>query len=801
LKISLNWLKEYIDLEGIPSNEIVQKLTMSGLEVEDVFDQNKLFKKFVVGFVENKEKHPNADRLTVCKVSNGSESFQVICGAPNVERGQKVVFAPIGTLIPNGNFKLKKAKIRGIESYGMICAEDELGLSEDHSGIMVLDAKLKEGIPITQALGLNDVIMEIAVTPNRPDALSHLGVARDLAALFNKKLKIPKVSLDESEVDINSLASIEIEDELNCPRYSSRVVKNVKIDESPDWLKQRLKSIRLRPINNIVDITNFVMHECGQPLHAFDLDRLNGKKIIIKSTRVKSKFTTLDSKERELAQATLMICDAEKDVAIAGVMGGENSEIYDDTKNVLIESAYFNPSSIRKTSKYLQLSTDASYRFERGTDPGNTMYAAERTAQLLKEIAGGKIAQGSIDVYPKKIKELVLNLRLSRVSILLGFDVSKENTVTILTDLGFTVDEISDDELKVNVPTFRPDVEREVDLIEEIARIFGYDNVPTIPKISIPLGANHDETSFTDRLKEYANSLGLFEMINNPLQPESLAELTGRAILVSNPQSMDMAYLRTSLLSGAMSVVSRNLNKGEKNLELYEIGNVFNLHEGKNAVNSFDDYVEEEKLIFILTGKKEAREWYSGEKDYDFFDLKGLVNTFIEKISLDNVLNDSYYAEGNSIYDYYFTKNIKDQVIGLGGKIKSSVLKQFEIDQDVFCSEINLGKLKEIIVPGRNFNELLKYPKVVRDFAFVFDKGIKFDEVNNLIKKKGSKLLKDIKVFDIFESKDLGQGKISMAFQLEYFDEERTLTEDEVEKDFSNLIRVISKEFNAKLRG
>ena len=501
------------------------------------------------------------------------------------------------------------------------------------------------------------------------------------------------------------------------------------------------------------------MHECGQPLHAFDLDRLNGNKIIIKSTKTKSKFTTLDSKERELAHGTLMICDAEKDVAIAGVMGGENSEIYDDTKNVLIESAYFNPSSIRKTSKHLQLSTDASYRFERGTDPNNTMYAAERTAQLLKEIAGGKIAKGSIDVYPKKIKELVLNLRLSRVSKLLGFDVSKENTINILTDLGFTVDEISDDELKVNVPTFRPDVEREVDLIEEIARIFGYDNVPTIPKISIPLGAKHDETSFTDHLKEYANSLGLFEMINNPLQPESLAKLTGSAILVSNPQSMDMAYLRTSLLSGALSVVSRNLNKGEKNLELFEIGNVFNLYEGKNAVNSFDDYVEEEKFIFVLTGKKTEREWYSEEKDYDFFDLKGLVNTFIEKISLDNVLNDSYYATSNSIYDYYFTKNIKDQVIGLGGKVKSSVLKQFDIDQDVFCFEINLGKLKEITVPGKSFNELLKYPKVIRDFAFIFDKGIKFDEVNNLIQKKGSKLLKDVKVFDIFESKDLGKDK------------------------------------------
>ncbi|MCH7964162.1 MAG: phenylalanine--tRNA ligase subunit beta [Bacteroidetes bacterium] len=801
MKISLNWLKQYIDLEGISSKDIVHKLTMSGLEVEEVIDQNKLFEKFVVGFVTDKEKHPNADRLSVCKVSDGSETFQVICGAPNVERGQKVVFAPIGTLIPNGNFKIKKTKIRGVESHGMICAEDELGVSEDHSGIMVLDADSEEGTPITKVLGLNDVIMEIAVTPNRPDALSHIGVARDLAALFNKKLKIHELSLDESNDDINSLASIKIEDELNCPRYSSRVVTDIKIEESPDWLKHRLKSIGLRPINNIVDITNFVMHECGQPLHAFDLDRLNGKIIIIKSTKTKTRFTTLDSKERELAPGTLMICDAEKDVAIAGVMGGENSEIYDDTKNVLIESAYFNPSSIRKTSKHLQLSTDASYRFERGTDPGNTMYAAERTAQLLMEIAGGKIAKGSIDIYPKIIKELELKLRLSRVSKILGFDVSKENTITILTDLGFTIDEISDDELNVTVPTFRPDVEREVDLIEEIARIFGYDNIPTIPKISIPLGAKQDETSFTDHLKEYANSLGLFEMINNPLQLESLAKLTGRAILVSNPQSMDMAYLRTSLLSGALSVVSRNLNKGEKNLELFEIGNVFNLYKGKNTVNSFDDYVEDEQFIFVLTGKKTEREWYSEEKDYDFFDLKGIVNTFMEKISLDNVLNDSYYTIDNSIYDYCFTGNIKDQLIGLGGKVKSSVLKQFDIDQDVFCFEMNLGKLKEITVPEKSYNELLKYPKVVRDFAFIFDKAIKFEEVQNLIQKKGSKLLKDVKVFDIFESIDLGKDKKSMAFQLEYFDEERTLTEEEVEKDFSNLIKLVSKGFNAKLRG
>jgi phenylalanyl-tRNA synthetase beta chain len=801
LKISLKWLKEYIDLEGIGTKEIVHKLTMSGLEVEDTVDQNEIFKNFVVGLVEEKDKHPNADRLSVCKVSNRTESFQVICGAPNVEAGQKIVFAPIGTIIPNENFQIKKAKIRGVESYGMICSEDELCLSEDHSGILVLDSNLKEGTLITEALGLDDVIMEIAVTPNRQDALSHIGVARDLAAIFDKNLKVPEINIDENDIDINNLASIEIEDEINCPRYTSRVVKDVKVEESPEWLKQRIISIGLRPINNIVDITNFVMHECGQPLHAFELDRLNGKKIIVRSTKANTKFTTLDSKERELLKGTLMICDAERDVAIAGVMGGENSEIYEDTKNVLIESAYFNPSSIRKTSKQLQLSTDASYRFERGTDPNNTLYAAERAVQLIVKIAGGKIARGSIDIYPNKVKERVLVLRLSRVSKLLGYNVNKETAIKILENLGFKLDEISNDELEVIIPTYRSDVEREVDLIEEIARISGFDNIPTIPNINIPLGIKHDETSFPDNVREIANNLGLFEMINNPLQPKDLAQLNGNAVKISNPLSMDMAYLRTSLFSGALSVVSRNISKGEKNLALYEIGHVFNLKGSNKTVTSFDDYDEHEKIIFVLTGNRVEREWYSSESGYDLFDLKGVVNSFIQKISLDNVLNDSYNDTHDTNYEYYFTKYLDNHLIGIGGKVKVSVLKQFDIDQDVYSFELNLSKLKEIRIIENIYVPMLKYPKVVRDFAFILDKEIKFEELKKHIMNNSSNLLKDVSVFDIFESEEIGSNKKSMAFQLTYYDESRTLTEAEVEKDFEKLIKLVSKKFNAQLRG
>jgi phenylalanyl-tRNA synthetase beta chain len=683
----------------------------------------------------------------------------------------------------------------------MICAEDELQLSEDHSGIMVLDPKLQVGTPLAEALNLNDVIMEIAITPNRPDALSHLGVARDLSAIFKKDLHIPKVKLIESDFDVNDTASIVIEDVINCPRYSSLVVLDVNIDESPDWLKNKIKSIGLRPINNIVDITNYVMYETGQPLHAFDIDRLNGKKIIVKSTKRKSKFTTLDSKERELLHGTLMICDAEKDVAIAGVMGGENSEIYSDTKNVLIESAYFNPSSIRKTSKYTQLSTDASYRFERGTDPNNTLYAAKRTAALIGEIAGGKITKGSIDVYSKRIEERVINFRLQRLTKLLGFEVSSEESIQIFKKLGFGVKQLANEELEVTVPTYRPDIEQEVDLVEEIVRISGYHNVPTIPKISITLDTKHDETEFTNNVRNFSNALGLSEIINNPLQPEQLAKLTGNAVKLFNPLSMDMAYLRTSLLPGALSVVARNLNRGEKNLSLFEIGNVFNLKEEKSAINSFDDFDEEEKIIFVLSGKKVEREWFSDTEEYDFFDLKGIVNSFLSKISLDNLLNDSYYSLYNNIYEFYLTKNFKDRKVGLGGKVRSDVLKQFDIEQDVYCFEFNFSKLRQISAVQRKYSEPLKYPKVFRDFACIFDKTVLFDDVKSFIQVKSSKLLKNVNVFDIFESKELGPNKKSMAFELEYFDTDRTLTDEEVEKDFEKLIKLVSKQFNAKLRG
>ncbi len=800
MKISLNWLKEYIDLSDLTTKEIVDKLTMSGLEVEDVTDENQLYKNFIVAEVKSVSKHPNADKLSVCEVFDGKENIQVICGAPNVAAGQKVVFAPIGTIIPNGNFQIQKAKIRGVESNGMICAEDELLLSDDHSGIMVLSENFSAGKPITEALNLNDVIFEIAVTPNRPDALSHIGVARDLSAIFNRALQIPETNLKASKIRADEIASVEIFDSVNCPRYSAKVVLNVEIKESPEWLKKKLTKIGLRPINNVVDVTNFILHEIGQPLHAFDLDLLEGKKIIVKSTTEDKEFVTLDSKLRKLPIGTLMICDAKREIAVAGVMGGENSEINPSTKNILIESAYFNPSSIRRTSKALQLSTDSSYRFERGTDPGITKYAAERAAQLIAEISGGEVADGIIDVYPKLIERREIFLRYQRVTKILGYEIYIDKIHQILSRLGIALKDLDEKSLLASVPTFRPDLEREIDLIEEIARVNGYDNIPLVPKINITLEQKTDQQKFEDEVRNIISSLGFFEMINNPLESEWEAKLSGNPITLANPQSVEMSCLRTSLLAGALNSVKRNLNFGIRDIMLFELGNVFN-KKSDSSINSFEDISEKQNLILILSGKEEEKTWNTQDSYFDFYSLKGYVNAFLNKISLDNQLTDSYYSSENEIFNYYWTKNYNSKVIGTGGKVKKEVLTKFDINQEVFVFEFDLTSLKQITPEQKKYIEPPRFPKIIRDFAFIFDKKVQYLDVKNFILKKASMLLKSVELFDIFESESLGNNKKSMAFTLEYFDESRTLTEDEVEKDFNYLINEILKEFNAKLRG
>jgi phenylalanyl-tRNA synthetase beta chain len=626
-----------------------------------------------------------------------------------------------------------------------------------------------------------------------------MGVARDLAAIFNRELRIPKLDFQESQHNINKLAIVEIEDKINCPRYSASLVTGVTIKESPDWLKNKLEKIGLRPINNVVDVTNFILHELGQPLHAFDLDQLAKSKIVVKSTKAEMKFTTLDSKERILPQGTMMICDGEREVAIAGVMGGENSEVTESTKNILIESAYFNPASIRRTSKKLQLVSDASYRFERGTDPSNTVFVAQRAAQLIASLAGGDIAKGIIDEYPGKRRNTEVTLRLPRLKKILGYEVPKSEVIKIFQKLAINLLKDLGDSLEVVIPTFRPDIEREADLVEEVARIAGYEKIPVVEKVSITLDKRKDEFEMEDQVRENAVALGFNEMVNNPLIPKTNSQLTGRPIEISNPQSVDMAYLRTSLLVSALPFISNNIKKGEIDISAFEIGKVFNSLQ--NNINSFSDFEEKKKILFVLTGKKQSRQWYSEETEYDIYDLKGIIESFLAKFSLDNVLNDSYNSIQNKIYDYQFTVNLKDSFFGIGGKLKNNVLSEFDISQPVYSFEAELSLIDVLINNKKTFKELLKYPKVLRDFAFLFDKSVKYASVKDFIIKESADILKSVELFDLFESNEIAEDKKSMAFSLEYFDFNRTLTDEEVDKDFQSLIKKVTTNFNAILRG
>ncbi len=797
--ISLKWLKEYIDLDDISTDEIVDKLTTSGSEVEEVIDKVKEFKNIVVGKVESVKKHPNADRLSLCEVSDGSETFSVVCGAPNVAAGQLIPFAKVGAIIPNGKFEIKKAKIRGEKSSGMICAEDELGLSEDHTGIMVLDENLTIGESLSNALKLDDVILDISITPNRADSLSHIGLARDLASIFNRKVKYPGINSSSNKVNKNEFAEVIVENTDACPRYSAVVLKGIEVKESPTWLKDKLISVGLRPINNIVDVTNFILHEIGQPLHAFDLNQLAGKKIIVKNNDGETKFTTLDSKERSMLPTDLMICDGEKPVAIAGVMGGENSEVTLKTKDILIESAYFNPSSVRKTSKHLGLSSDSSYRFERGTDPNKTLEAALRAAELIQEIAGGEIINDVIDIYPSKIEQKSVSVRFSRINQLLGFSIEPTDVERILSGLEFAIVGKDSKQLTVSIPTFRHDIEREIDLVEEIIRIYGFDSVPQIDKISIPLKSKIDQTMFNDSIRNYLTALGFNEVISNSLISDEKTINYDHSIKVLNPQSKEMTNLRTSLIPGLLMNISRNLNVKENSLKFFEIGQVFSLL--NNDIKSFEDFEEKENLIIAISGNKQVSEWYQNELMFDYFDLSGVLTSLTESLGVDDKVKNEYIEIEGDIFEYSVISKLDDKSISLGGKVSSKLLDEFEISNDVYLFEINLDLLKLYIEKDNKFIPLLKYPKVYRDFGFILNKNISYNEVVKTIKESSSNLLKNVNLFDIFESESLGSDKKSLAFQLEYYEDTKTLREEEIDKEFWSTIEAVKTKLKGKLRG
>lgn len=797
--ISLNWLKQYISLDGISPEEISEKLTNAGLEVEKMTNQRAMYKGFVAAHVRECVKHPNADKLSLCKVWDGQNELSVVCGAPNVATGQKVVLASIGTHIPGKDFVIKKSKIRGAESEGMLCSESELAISDNHDGIMVLPEDTEAGKDISDVLGLNDVIFEIGITPNRPDALSHLGVARDLAAIFDREIRKPSLKKSPAAGDIHELASVEIADAQGCPRYTAKVITDVTIGPSPEWLKNRIQSIGLRSINNVVDVTNFILHELGQPLHAFDLDTLAGSKIVVNKAGSLKEFTTLDSNKRQMNPDILMINDGKKGVAIAGIMGGENSEVTANTKNILLESAYFNPSVIRKGAKFLQMSSDASYRFERGTDPEMTLFAAERAAELIAEVAGGKLIAGTIDIYPSAIEKKKTELRFSRIERILGFAVPKEKVEKILKSLEFVITGATDEKLMLEIPSFRPDIEREIDVIEEVVRVYGYENIPDNLIVSYPVHNRVDQTEFDDQLKTALTGLGYYEAISLPMISDWESRLFGEPVKVKNPLTVEMEYLRTSLIPGMLQNIRRNIHAGEKTVRLFEIGNVMS-RSGEGEI-SWENLKEETRCVLVLSGEAESKEWFRNERKYDIFDLKGDLESLAVKFSVDSFTIDSYYSKENIIFGSVAEVKSRGQVIVTGGSIRKEILKKFDIDQPVFCAEFTIRSFADSVKKQEGFRHLPKFPKVFRDFAFILDSGVEYSELSAFVEKNKSPLLSSFRLFDVYEHKSLGEGKKSMAFSLEFYNENATLTDEIVDKEFNSLIQKISKKFNAQLRG
>lgn len=806
MRISFKWLQNYIDLKNTPE-EVAQTLTQIGLEVESIEYPGKKYDGFVVGEVLTVQKHPNADRLTVCtvRISNDSKPQQIVCGAPNVAAGQKVVVGLPGAIVPknqhdpSGNpFTLKKTKIRGVESNGMICSEYELGIGDDKEGIAVLNAATEVGITLAQYLKLDDVVFEIGVTPNRPDCLSHIGIARDLAAVFGTAVKLPNIVLRENKnTDIKKVTAVEVENTEDCPRYVARLIQGVTVKESPEWLKQYLTSAGLRPINNIVDVTNFVMLEYGQPLHAFDYDRLAKHKIVVKNAVPKEKFTTLDGKDHELNGTELMICDGERSVAIGGVMGGMNSEISDTTKNVLLEAAYFSPVSIRRTAKRLGISTDASYRFERGTDPNIVDEASRRAASLIAELSGGEIIHGSIDVYPKRIEPKKISLRWQRVSHILGVEISIDKIQSLLQAIGI-IAQVHDNTFTCTIPTYRPDIEQEIDLIEEIARLYGYDNIPNQTTGEVVFSEPSKRERRIEEIRSWCESIGLHEIVTNSLIDAPTAQMySGDIIKVKNPLSVELEIMRPMLMPTMLDAVVHNYNHGASSIRFYEIGNTFTSQESsKNTyIKGISEY---SKLGIVLSGIAQPATWYQKERHFDIFDLKGLVQSLLQKLGLDNI-HLIYYDASSSLTERTVGIEINGTYAGFFGECSEKILQGKKIETKVFYAELDIDVL--LSVERRAvFREYSKFPTVKRDVAFIVDKQIPVGEIEATIKNAGGSLVLSITLFDIFEGASIGEGKKSVAFSVAINSLEKTLKDSEIDAVVEAIISSVTSVHGATHR-
>ncbi len=816
MNVTLNWLKNYIDFELSPS-ELADRLTMLGVEVESVKQLGAELEGVVVGSVGSIKPHPNADKLVLCQVDIGeTEELQIVCGAPNVREGMLAPVATIGATLPIG-LTIKRAKLRGETSHGMLCSEKELGLSEDTAGLMELPTDLSLGTSISAALGLDDVVFELEITPNRPDCLSLIGVAREIRAETGNALKLPQVDFNEDETDTQEITSVTIEAPDLCPRYAARVIRGVKVGQSPAWLQQRLESVGIGVINNIVDITNFVLMEYGQPLHAFDYHKLAENRIVVRRAAAGENLTTLDEIDRELTSDMLVIADAEKPVALAGVMGGYDSEITETTADVLLESAYFNPSSIRATAKALGISTEASYRFERGGDPGAVLTALDRAAQLIAEFAGGSICKGVVDVYPgsppvtgKGAQQPLteIQLRPERVNFILGTTIDTSEMVQILSNLGFDVkangtgNYQADEEtsrLQVTVPTFRSDVTREIDLVEEIARVYGYDNIPTtLPKGDIPVPAPNLSTEVRKHIKHFLRAAGMMEAINYSFCDPNCFDKIRFAVdhplrdvlKLQNPLSPEMSVLRTTLLPSLLENAQHNRNHQIDTIALFEIGSVF-IRNGTEK--------EPERVTGILAGQVGDGVYSNPHREPDFYDIKGLVEGILEVCGIVD-----YTLEKTDAPTFHPGRNAavlsSHKQIGIFGEAHPEVLENYDLPYKAYLFDFDMEALVDAAIFAKRFEPIPVYPKVERDLAIVVDKEILSDMPTALIYTTGGELVESVRLFDVYEGEQVPEGKKSLAYAITYHSATETLTDKAVNALHDKVVKHLNQELGAELR-
>jgi len=819
MNISYNWLKQYINIDVTP-DALSKALTSIGLEVggvEEVQTVKGGLEGLVIGEVLTCGAHENSDHLHVTTVNVGAgEPLQIVCGAPNVAAGQKVVVATVGTKLYSGDesFSIKRSKIRGVESLGMLCAQDEIGIGTSHDGIIVLPADVQVGTLAKDYYGIkSDYLLEVDITPNRVDAASHFGVARDLAAFFalkDKSVQLTRPSVDAFTVQNTNLTiPVVVENTDACPRYSGVTISGVTVTESPEWLKNYLQIIGLRPINNIVDATNFVLHELGQPLHAFDADKIKGDEVRVKNMPEGTVFTTLDGVERKLNAADLMICNAENAMCIGGVFGGLDSGVTETTKNVFLESAYFNPVTIRKTARRHGLNTDASFRFERGCDPTNTIYVLKRCALLIQEVAGGQISSEIVDVYPEEVKPFVVELSLRKINTLIGKEIGKENIETILAALEMKIVSQNDQGYVLHVPVYRVDVQRDVDVIEDILRIYGYNNVEIgdTLKSNLSFGTKPDSYKLQHLISEQLTAQGFNEVLNNSLTKGGYyTDLTSyppaNSVKMLNPLSSDLNVMRQTMLFGGLENIARNINRKNADLKFYEFGNCYYYNaENKKEGEALSAYSEDFHLGLWLTGNKRAQSWVAAEEKSSIYELKAFVENVFARLgfTMRKLVVGEY---GNDLLSEALTVYTRSgKQLAVYGIVSTKIRKMMDIDAEVYFADLNWNAiLAELGDQKVRYTELAKFPEVKRDLALLLDKSVTFAEIEKIAFDTERKLLKSVNLFDVYEGKNLEEGKKSYAVSFVLQDETKTLTDGQIEPIMKKLQGNFETKLGAKLR-